>query len=203
MAILKHITSKNADYGEAQRYLMFQYDEAAMKPVLDESGRMIPREEYYLDGIPLLFPTIEEATLLALDAMVCVALAVPAAVFFPFFRCLVCLLILAFLPEFLQDSPFCLLCVFCRLSRCFSTGFLCCLMQKTACSFLKELGFLQTGISLMHSTACPVHRIPEGASRNGPACGTFSFSAYLLRCLLFFPRRSPPFFWSTAGASIS
>ena len=85
MAILKHITSKNADYGEAQRYLMFQYDEAAMKPVLDESGRMIPREEYYLDGIPLLFPTIEEATLLALDAMVCVALAVPAAVFFPFF----------------------------------------------------------------------------------------------------------------------
>ena len=43
MAILKHITSKNADYGEAQRYLMFQYDEAAMKPVLDESGRMIPR----------------------------------------------------------------------------------------------------------------------------------------------------------------
>lgn len=51
MAILKHIASKNADYGEAQRYLMFQYDEAAMKPVLDESGRMIPREEYYLDGI--------------------------------------------------------------------------------------------------------------------------------------------------------
>lgn len=51
MAILKHITSKNADYGEAQRYLMFQYDEAAMKPVLDESGRMIPREEYYLDGM--------------------------------------------------------------------------------------------------------------------------------------------------------
>ena len=51
MAILKHITSKNADYGEAQRYLMFQYDEVAMKPVLDESGRMIPREEFYLDGI--------------------------------------------------------------------------------------------------------------------------------------------------------
>lgn len=202
MAILKHITSKNADYGEAQRYLMFQYDEAAMKPVLDESGRMIPREEYYLDGIPLLFPTIEEATLLALDAMVCVALAVPAAVFFPFslpgmpFDIGVSARISAGFP-FLPSLRFC------RLSRCFSTGFLCCLMQKTACSFLKELGFLQTGISLMHSTACPVHRIPEGASRNGPACGTFSFSAYLLRCLLFFPRRSPPFFWSTAGASIS
>ena len=51
MAILKHITSKNADYGEAQRYLMFQYDENSVKPVLDENGRLIPREEYYLDGI--------------------------------------------------------------------------------------------------------------------------------------------------------
>ncbi len=51
MAILKHIASKNADYGESQCYLMFQYDEVAMKPVLDENGRLIPREEYYLDGI--------------------------------------------------------------------------------------------------------------------------------------------------------
>lgn len=51
MAILKHIASKNADYGEAQRYLMFQYNENTMKPILDENGRLIPREEYYLDGI--------------------------------------------------------------------------------------------------------------------------------------------------------
>ena len=51
MAILKHIASKNADYGEAQRYLMFRYDEDTMKPILDENGRLIPREEYYLDGI--------------------------------------------------------------------------------------------------------------------------------------------------------
>lgn len=51
MAILKHIASKNADYGEAQRYLMFQYNEDTMKPLLDENGRLIPREEYYLDGI--------------------------------------------------------------------------------------------------------------------------------------------------------
>lgn len=27
MAILKHIASKNADYGEAERYLIFQHDE--------------------------------------------------------------------------------------------------------------------------------------------------------------------------------
>lgn len=51
MAILKHIASKNADYGEAQRYLIFQYDEYKNKPILDENGRQIPRKEYYLDGI--------------------------------------------------------------------------------------------------------------------------------------------------------
>lgn len=51
MAILKHIASKNADYGETQRYLMFQHDEYTNKPILDEQGRLIPRVEYYLDGI--------------------------------------------------------------------------------------------------------------------------------------------------------
>ena len=51
MAILKHIASKNADYGEAERYLIFQHDEYTQKPVLDENGHMIIREEYYLDGV--------------------------------------------------------------------------------------------------------------------------------------------------------
>ena len=51
MAILKHLTSKNADYGEAQRYLMFQHDESTGKPILDENGDLLPREEYYLDGL--------------------------------------------------------------------------------------------------------------------------------------------------------
>lgn len=51
MAILKHITSKNADYGEAQRYLMFQYDEYSGKPIVDANGRLIPREDYYINGI--------------------------------------------------------------------------------------------------------------------------------------------------------
>ena len=31
MAILKHIASKNADYGEAERYLIFQHDEYTTK----------------------------------------------------------------------------------------------------------------------------------------------------------------------------
>ena len=51
MAILKHIASKNADYGEAERYLIFQHDEYTQKPILDENGNMLLREEYYLDGI--------------------------------------------------------------------------------------------------------------------------------------------------------
>lgn len=51
MAILKHIASKNADYSETQRYLTSQHDEYTNKPILDENGRLVPREEYYLDGI--------------------------------------------------------------------------------------------------------------------------------------------------------
>ena len=51
MAILIHISSKNADYGEAERYLIFQHDEYTQKPILDENGHMLIREEYYLDGI--------------------------------------------------------------------------------------------------------------------------------------------------------
>ena len=48
MATLKHINSKNADYGAAEQYLLFEHDEFTMKPVLDESGRLIPREDYRL-----------------------------------------------------------------------------------------------------------------------------------------------------------
>ena len=60
MAILKHIASKNADYGETQRYLIFQHDEYSGKPILDKNGKMLLREEYYLDGIhcdPFTFDT--------------------------------------------------------------------------------------------------------------------------------------------------
>ncbi len=46
MAILKHISSKNADYGAAEQYLTFQHDEFSMKPTLDENGRLVPREDF-------------------------------------------------------------------------------------------------------------------------------------------------------------
>ena len=51
MAILKHIASKNANYAEIQRYLMFEHDEDTNKPILDENGELIPRKEYIMDGI--------------------------------------------------------------------------------------------------------------------------------------------------------
>ena len=60
MAILKHLTSKNADYGATQRYLLFQHDKYTGKPVLDENGKMILREEFYMDGLncdPFTFDT--------------------------------------------------------------------------------------------------------------------------------------------------
>ncbi len=64
MAILKHIASKNADYGKSLEYLMFQHDELTQKLILDDAGNMILREEFYLDGIncsPFSFDTECEA----------------------------------------------------------------------------------------------------------------------------------------------
>lgn len=51
MAVIKHIASKNSDYGESERYLIFQHNEYTQKPILDEEGHMILRDKYYLDGL--------------------------------------------------------------------------------------------------------------------------------------------------------
>ena len=48
MATFKHISSKNADYGAAEQYLTFEHDEFTMRPTLDETGRLVPREDYRL-----------------------------------------------------------------------------------------------------------------------------------------------------------
>jgi len=48
LATFKHISSKNADYGAAEQYLTFEHDEFTMKPTLDETGRLVPREDYRL-----------------------------------------------------------------------------------------------------------------------------------------------------------
>lgn len=51
VAVIKHIAIKNADYGESERYLIFQHNEYTQKPILDDEGHMILRDEYYLDGL--------------------------------------------------------------------------------------------------------------------------------------------------------
>ena len=51
MATFKHISSKNADYGAAEQYLTFEHDEFSMKPALDETGRLIPREDYRISTL--------------------------------------------------------------------------------------------------------------------------------------------------------
>ena len=51
MATIKHLSSKNSDLGAAERYLIFQHDESNNKPVLDEYGHLIPREDYRIDTV--------------------------------------------------------------------------------------------------------------------------------------------------------
>ena len=51
LATLKHISSKNADYGAAERYLTFEHDEFLGKEVRDKHGHLIPREEYRMDTL--------------------------------------------------------------------------------------------------------------------------------------------------------
>ena len=51
MAILKHIASKNPNYGAALEYLIFKYDELRKTPILDQNGNRIMRDEFYLDGL--------------------------------------------------------------------------------------------------------------------------------------------------------
>lgn len=50
MATLKHINSKNADYGAAEQYLLFEHDEFTMKPVLDETGRLMGNSALVVSG---------------------------------------------------------------------------------------------------------------------------------------------------------
>ena len=60
MAILKHGSIKNGDYGEAQRYLLFEHDPETQKPLRDEQGNMVMRTGYIQSGLncdPFTFNT--------------------------------------------------------------------------------------------------------------------------------------------------
>ena len=51
MATVKHIKIYNANYDAATDYLTMQHDEFTNKPILDESGEMMPRDFFLLEGI--------------------------------------------------------------------------------------------------------------------------------------------------------
>ena len=51
MATIKHLSSKNSDYGAAERYLIYQHNEITNQPILDKNGHLIPREDYLIDSI--------------------------------------------------------------------------------------------------------------------------------------------------------
>ena len=50
MAILKHISVHNSNYSAAVLYFMYQHDNHA-RPIYDEAGLMIERENLLIDGI--------------------------------------------------------------------------------------------------------------------------------------------------------
>ena len=51
VAVIKHIAIKNSNYAAAYDYLTTKHDEFTSKPILDEQGRRIPRDEYLIAGI--------------------------------------------------------------------------------------------------------------------------------------------------------
>lgn len=51
MGIIKHIKNHNANYSDALEYLMYQHDEKSNKAIVDEYGRKLLREEFYMDGL--------------------------------------------------------------------------------------------------------------------------------------------------------
>ena len=51
LATFKHISSKNANYGDAEKYLTFAHDEFTMKPTLDAEGRLVPRGDYRISTL--------------------------------------------------------------------------------------------------------------------------------------------------------
>lgn len=65
MAIIKHIAIKNSNYDAATDYLTLKHDEFTNKPILDENGNKIPRDEFLIEGIncnPFSFGRECEAT---------------------------------------------------------------------------------------------------------------------------------------------
>ena len=50
MAILKHLASKSANYGNVVRYLMFEHDKLSGRPLI-EDGHLVMRKDFFIDGL--------------------------------------------------------------------------------------------------------------------------------------------------------
>lgn len=51
MAIIKHLSSKSANYRNAVQYLMFEYDKLTNRPLHDGDGHLIMRSNFIIEGI--------------------------------------------------------------------------------------------------------------------------------------------------------
>ena len=51
MATVKHIKVRNTNYNSAVQYLTYQHDEFTNKPILDEHGEMLIRDQFLIEGI--------------------------------------------------------------------------------------------------------------------------------------------------------
>lgn len=51
MAIIKHLSSKSANYGRAVEYLMYEQDRLTNRSIEDENGRLIMRENFLIDSL--------------------------------------------------------------------------------------------------------------------------------------------------------
>ena len=51
LSMISFLHKRDANYGDAEKYLTFEHDEFTMKPTLDENGRLIPREDYRISSL--------------------------------------------------------------------------------------------------------------------------------------------------------
>ena len=51
MAILKHISSKSANYGRAMEYLMYEQDRLTNRSRVDEDGDLVMRDNFLIDSL--------------------------------------------------------------------------------------------------------------------------------------------------------
>ena len=59
MAILKHLSSKSANYKKAVEYLMYEQDRLAHRPLRNEDGCLIMRENFLIDSLECSVPTFD------------------------------------------------------------------------------------------------------------------------------------------------